>query len=387
MLAFRRSLSLALIILSGGASGVYADGYFDQGRVYFEKKQYAKALPYFHKACADSPWDSTSAYYEALCYHNTGDWAHAKDAYKSIVQHFPGTPASQNAMGALKILDPRYLQEYSKKQTEVTAAPATPTAAPTVDVAALLAKVQVTAPNENKIPVTRVTDKTWVDGSVNGRGFKFDFSGDSTTISTKDAKSMNLTVNSGHAIVTVKVGQISEYSFPLAVEDTQAPKLGTDFFQKFAYTLEPSNIVATKKSGASTQASSWDIPFAKKGKDIVISLQVNGRNVSAILDPDGSENVVPRNRCREFGLDAVDSSSVDRYDPVMNPSGPLRGQAGWGEVKEITAAEAKIVVGPASSQVRFKIDDHATDAKVTPGIFGSWKYQLDPAANKIHFTR
>lgn len=395
MIDFRKALPIAVLVGTICAPLVLADTYFDQGRLLFDKRQFAKALPYFHKAAEDSPWDSSAAYYEALCFHQIRDWNHAKAAYKGIVEHFPGSPAYGNAIGALKVLDPAFVQAMQAKvngtgAASVSSGSGSPGSAGggSNDLAAMMARVIVQAPNECKIPVQKVTDKTWVDGSVNGRSFKFDFGGgDATTISTKDAKSLNLGASSGRVPVTIKVGQITLSNFPINVEDTNVPKLGTDFFAKFAYTQDPSNITATKKQGGSqSSASSWDVPFRKKGKDMLIEVQVNGRRVSVVLDQDAGENIIPRNRAREFGLEVNEGTTLNRYDADTNPTGPLRGQAGWGEEKNVTAADAKVVVGPCTSQVRFKIDDKATDAKVGSSIFGGWKLQVDPSANKIHFN-
>jgi hypothetical protein len=390
MSVVRKIVPVALLISAMTVQLASADTYFDHGRQLFDKRQYAQALPYFHKAAEDSPWDSTSAYYEALCYHQMRDWAHAKGCYKGIIEHFPGSPAYANALAALRTLDPTFVHDIESGKPAASASSSSSAGSSdssAADNAALLAKVVVTAPtSEQRIPVLRQTSKSWIDASINGHGMKMDFSqGDSTTISPKDAKAMNLSVNNGKAIVTVKVGQISEANFPVTVEETSAPKLGSDFFNQFSYTLEASTLIATKKGGGGGN-SSWDVPFRKKGKDMVIDFQCNGRHVSAVLDPDGGESVIPKSRAKEFGLEVSEGSMVNRYDAVTNPNGPVRGQEGFGEVKDAASAEGKVVVGPCSSSVRFKIDEHATDAKVGPSLFGGWKYQVDPASGKLHFT-
>jgi hypothetical protein len=387
---FQKSFSLILLLGCIAAQPAFADTYFDQGRILFEKHQFAKALPYFHKAAADSPWDSTAAYYEALCYHQLRDWKNAGTAYKGIMEHFPGSPAYNNALAALRVLDPAYIKQMNAAQ-QPAAQPSSSgggggSSSGNEDSTAALNAVQVVGPIESKIPVQRVVDKNWLDGSINGRSFKFDFSGDNTVISPKDAKSMNLPVTSGKTKVSIKVGQISETNFPLTIEETDRPKLGTDFFYKFAFTLDPSTITATKKAGG-VAASGWDVPFRKKGKDMMIDIQVNGRRVSVILDADGGENVIPRARAKEFGMEASETSELNRFDPDTNPNGPVRGQEGFGEVKTTTGADGKVIVGPCSASVHFKIDDKATDAKVSKAIFGAWKYQMDAAGNRIHFTR
>ena len=390
MSVVRKIVPVALLLSAMTVQIACADTYFDHGRMLFDKRQYNQALPYFHKAAEDSPWDSTSAYYEALCYHQMRDWAHAKACYKGIVEHFPGSPAYSNAMSALRQLDPVYVRQVEQGTPAPTASASSSAGTDSsADTNALLAKVVVTAPSsEQRIPVVRQTSKCWLDVSIGGQTMKMDFNeGSSTTISPKDAKRMNLNVANGKALTTVKVGQISESGFPVTVEETSEPKLGGDFFNQFSYRLEPSALIASKKASGSSGDSSWDLPFTRKGNDMVVSFRCNGRQVRAILDTEGGECIVPRSRAKEFGLDVSDSQVMQGYyGPGTDPNGPLRGQPGFGEIKQLSTAEGKVIIGPSNTSVRFKIDDKAPEARITPSVFGSYKYHVDRQANKLTFT-
>jgi hypothetical protein len=378
---------LAAVMLPTAA---LADGYFDKGKELFEKKKYREALPYLHQAVVNAPWDSTAAYYEALDYQYLKDWKSSCKAYEASLEHFPGTQAYNNAITALKTLDPNYLRNHPQNPIpETGAASSTATSTPASqgggnDVAAMLQKVVVSSANEVKIPANRMTDKTWVDGAINGKNFKFDFGSDETTISPKDAEALKLPAKSGRVLVSIKVGGISETNFPLLIGETDKPKLGKDFFHQFTYSLEPSQIVATRKPRSGV-ASSWDVPFRKSGKDMMVDIQCNGRRCSVVFDPEGSECVVPARRAREFGLEVNETSTLNRYDPETNPNGPQRGEAGFGEVKTATVADAKILLGPASSEVRVKVDESAKEAKFNNSILGGWKIKVDPAANMLRF--
>jgi hypothetical protein len=384
----RRSLLLigiASAALFVNAYAALADAYFDEGKRLYEKKEYAKAVNYFHKSAQDQPWDSSAAYYEALSYHMIRDYKHAKEAYANVVEHFAGSAAYVNASQALKQLDPDYFNRVKSAATAAgQAAPAAAGAASAEDLA-LLEKVQVAAPNEAKIPVDRRADKNWVDGSVNGRAFKFDFSGDTTMISQKDAAKMSLPVRNGRAMVTVAVGQISEYNFPLKVADTDRPRLGTDFFHKLSYRLGPTDIVVVKAG-----AGAYNLAFVKGEKDMHVNLTINGRRVNVVFDPNGGENVCPRNRARELGLDVEDKQEVNMVS-AQNPDGAVRGMPGFGEVKQISSAAAKInAVGPVGTGdgvANFKIDDKITEVKVSASAFPGWDYDIDDASKMIHFRR
>lgn len=393
-------LACALFLTTGQLSAL-ADPYFDKGVQLFNKKQFAQALPYFHKAVEDSPWDSTACYYNALTYQYMGDWKHAKEAYRSLADRFPGTPAGNNAIAALKRLDPDYFKQKAAAAKAASdgagGGSATATASTASDPAAeldkLMAKVEYSGPSQSKVPLTKQLDRNIVDGQLNNRSVKFDFGGEETVISPKEAVAFGITdanrapVKNGTRVpATIKLGSFTAAKFPILVENTDRPKLGTDFFSKLAYTLEPTQIVITKKE--STAKSGWDIPFRKSGKDMLVEVMVNGRRVPMVLDVNASECVVPKRRAKEFGLEVQESSTVNQFNAVTNPNGPIRGQDGFGDEITTSFAEAKMQFGPVSNgALRIKIDENAKEAKLGTGALSGWKYTVDSASGMIRFSR
>jgi hypothetical protein len=401
-----RITSTVLSLLAVAAvlpQGAYAEEYLNQGIKLFSKKQYAQSRPYFDKAAENAPWDSNAFYYQALSAQYCRDWAGAKKLWAKVIEKFPGTPAATNATAAMKALDPGYFTRRPESTASAGATAGgggatTPTASSSSDddnADALIAAVQYQSPAQARIPVTHQDTHAMVDAQFNNRGLKVEFNGSTSALSLKDAKQLQITnadrspLKAGKRVsIPIRVGDVSAKSFPIMVEDGDKSHIGDDFFRQFSYTLEPSFLVVNKKqSSGGTGKTAYDVPFKKSGSDMFVDLTINGRHVSMKFDPKGGETVIPAKRAKEFGLNVEESSKMDMFD-VATQTGPIRGEAGFGEVKTKATAEAKVNIGPVSGQVvTVRVDEKATDAKIGTDAFGGWKFSVDPGANLIRFSR
>lgn len=408
------STILALTALNVAvAPAAFAEEYFDAGVKLFNKKQFNQARPYFDKAVENAPWDSNAFYYQALTAQYCKDWKAAKDMWAKIIERFPGTPAATNATAVMKSLDPGYFKRAkaqdngfnSPNASTSTSTGATASAGASAkagskedEAEAAINAVEFNAPAQARVPITRSDNHVLVDVSVNNRTVKMDFNGSTTCLTPKDATTLGVTnpdrtpVKVGkRAPVSMRLGDISTRNFPILVEDGERSRLGDDFFRKFTYQLDPTVLVVTKKlgGGGGGGRTAYDVPFKRQGKDMVIDVTVNGRRVSMIFDQEGGQCIVPRKRAREFGLDVQEQSEMVGYGVGTDrEKGPMRGEAGFGEVKTNTVAEAKVNVGPVSGQVvTFTVDENAKDAKIGSSAFGSWKYSVDQGAGLIRFNR
>lgn len=394
------STLLALLALGAGLpNDAFAEEYLNQGIKLFNQKQYAQSRPYFDKAAENAPWDSNAFYYQALAAQYCRDWPAAKKLWAKVIEKFPGTPAASNAAQAMRALDPGYFTRQQNSGTASaggTAASGAPMAAGDDDNAeTLIAAVQYQAPAQARIPVNRADNRVILDAQINNRSTKVEFTGSTSVLTPKDAKALQVTmpdrtpVKVGKRVpVQIRLGDIVASAFPIMVEDGERSRIGDDFFRKFSYQLDPSFLVVTKKntSGGGGKTA-YDVPFRKNGQDMYVEVTVNGRRVSMVFDPKGGETIVPAKRAREFGLDVETTEKVDQWDPLKQ-SGPLRGEAGFGEVKVKSTAEAKINIGPVFGQlVTIKVDEKARDAKIGTDALGGWKFNVDPSANLIRFSR
>lgn len=399
------STCLGLLALSAViAPAAFADEYYEKGLQLFQKKQYAASRPYFDKAAENAPWDSNAYYYQALTAQYCRDWKAAKTLWGRVIERFPGTAAAANATAVMKTLDPSYFrQKRTGSASQKFGDLGTPDAAPQAASAsaagdsganALLAAVQFTAPSQVRVPITRVDNRVMLDAQINNRSLKVEFNSSSSLITPKDAAGLGITnpdrtaVKAGTRVnVPMRVGDIATRSFPLLVDDAERSRIGDDFFRQFSYSLEPSVLVVTKKTGSSSARSNYDVPFRKQGDNMLVEVTVNGRRCTMVFEKDGSEFVVPKKRAREFGLAAEETSSMDMFD-VSKQSGPLRGEAGFGEVKTKSVAEAKVSIGPVANQpMQINVDDNAKDAKIGGSVFSGWKFSVDPGANLIRFNK
>lgn len=393
----RNSLNIAgaLLIASASPLGALAMDNFEAGKVYFGKKDFRSAKMYFDKAASDMPWDSNVLYYQGLTDQYMKDFAGAKRSYHKIVEQFPGTDAERNAKAALNALEPGWERKPQSSSSSSSSGGSSSSGAPAKSASgADLPPVQVTAPAQARIPVTRTNDKVFIDVSLNGRTTKLEFAGDETSISLKDAMALQLVDKTkppaaGTKVpVTMRMGDIVQKNFPLNIgSDTDRSKIGEDFFKQFKYTLEPSFITANHRTVSGAKGG-YELPFRQQGKDIMVDVTVNGRKVSMIFDEKGAECVVPASKARDFGLDVQESSSFNTFNPVTNPNGPVRGEPGYGEMKKSASAEAKLTVGPIYNPgMHITIDETATAAKIGPSALGGWHADVDRAANVIRLTR
>ena len=131
------------------------------------------------------------------------------------------------------------------------------------------------------------------------------------------------------------------------------------------------------------------MPFRKKGSDYMIDLTVNGRSLSVAFDPASSDFVVPRKNAKQLGIEGSEESVLNAYNPATNPNGPVRGEAGYGEVKKEASAEVNLKLGQiVKSGVKVKLDDDAAaTAKIGAGVFSDYQCTIDNQGNVIHFKR
>jgi hypothetical protein len=398
------SALLSILALSAGLPfAADAEEYLNQGIKLFNQKQYNASRPYFDKAAENAPWDSNAFYYQALAAQYCRDFGSAKKLWAKIIEKFPGTPAAANATQAMRALDPAYFTRPKAGESGGSSATASTSSGGSKsgassgggddDIETKLAAVQYQAPAQSRIPLTRAEGRPVIAGSVNGRSVSFEFSGGTTSLSAKDARNSQITkpdrtpVKAGERVaVNVKIGDITASSFPILVDDSDKSKLGDDFFRKFTYQLDPQMLIVAKKESSGGGKTAYDVPFRRSGKDMMVDLTINGRRVSMIFDP-SSETVVPSKRVREFGLDVQTNTEMAMYDREKG-TGPMRGEAGFGEEKVKSTAEAKVCIGPVQNQlVTVHVDEKVQQPKIGTDALGGWKYTVDQGASLIRFSR
>ncbi len=401
------TIFITLAAAAGVPGSALADSYFDEGVKRYAKKDYRSAAAYFEQSLQNSPWDSSAFYYAAVTYQALGDWTRAKEKYRLILERFPGTQACTNATAVLKQLDPDYFKRKKTAPADTGASAGGGGSSKSADDP--LADVEITAPPQCRVLVGRQGEKMLVDAQINNRGLKMVLATGSNDLvvgknhlqalglkppTSAPTREAGQTTPSWKLTATVRVGEITEKNFPISVQDNvEQPLLGQNFFDKFTYTIERggNSIMVTKKGAAGSAASggSNDVPFKKEGKNMLVDVSINGRTCSMIFDTSGGECAIPKKRAREFGLEVPEETEVNRFDPLNNPTGPLRGESGFGESKKDASCEARTMkMGPiVKSSVKIKLEDAAGTPRVGSGFFGEWQYTIDSAGGVIRFSR
>lgn len=397
--AFKVACSLTIILscLNGTAR---AEQYYDAGLKLFQAKKYADAARYFEQSIKDAPWESNTFYYCALTYHYMGNFKKAAEKYGECVERFPGTQACNQSMAALKVVDPDYFKR--KKTAEAVAAAAaakanSPGASATQ--AAVPEKGTVEGQEQTRV-FYRLNDRDKVvDVRVNGRPTRaiLDVNGETTSFSRQQLASLGINTDKNTTEIKgeIALGGVVRKNFPITVEDTGLPaRLGNSFLEAFNVDINDGakTVDLRRKSAGSTTAGA-SIPFAREGKSLLVTVDINGHPTQMVFDPDASGDMhfTPQ-QARNAGI-KVDEAELEHKSPTDMP---VRGDPNWVPPDEQTPS-AKIVsvrlrLGPIERpHVTAKISEQGGPKKPTfgPELIhgGGYKYDIDYKTNKIILTR
>lgn len=380
-------------------SAVYADAYAEQGMKLFKQKSYAKAAAYFEESIKNVPWESQPYYYAALSYHYQRDFKKATEKYGMLVEKFPGTEASNNAIAALNQIAPNYLNSKN-------AAPAGGSGKSAVAAAAAAAGSAANKEDKGTVegqPQTRITFRknqsdNVIDVRINGRTTRaiFDPNAESTTFSRQQLQALAIQVPKGASEFKgdIDLGGVVRKNAPITVDDSGQPaKIGQSFLEAFTYRIdEVSKYIDIKRKGG-TAARGSEISFTRDGKDIIVSVEVNGRAASMVYDSQGGEGVEMNSKqAKSIGL-KTDEAEERKVDPN---EGPQRGDPNWVSPEDRPS-------GPKHMPVRVKfgpmekvgvncaiVETHAGKYPKFSGNAvndGSWVIDVDYKTNKIRFTK
>lgn len=394
---FQNRLSLGILfgaLALCQAIPAYADRNYDEGLKQFQKKDYKKAVAYFEQSIKSVPWESNPYYYCALAYHYMKDYKNASAKYGAIVDKFPGTQASQNAVAALKIVDPGYFKREKALLKVAEGAQATETPA-----AHSSEKDTGTVEgNPSRVYFSKSGRDMLVDVRVNGRGIKavFDPTAEHCTFNRGQLQALGVTVQPGanEQRIDLQLGQVTRKNFPITVDSTAAaqPHIGQSFLEAFAYQVDNAGswIDLQRKSGSGGRsAGAQDVPFSRNGKELLVVVDINGRSATMIFDPNVDGIILSPQTAKSVGL------RVDEAEEVkpLPSEGPQRGETGWTNPDERQSGPKLLVVrrmkfGPSERQnVSVQIIESAKTAKIGADFATGWRCEVDYKTNVIHFTK
>lgn len=391
--------ALAILTLVG-ALPVLAEQYYDAGIKSFQGRKYNEAALYFEQSIKAAPWESNAFYYCALAYHYKGDFKKASEKYGQCVERFPGTQACNNAMDALKKIDPDYFKRRAaavkaaeeanrvKPSGGVTSAGGTSTAAGK--------DMGTVEGDQSRVMFRKSQNDMVVNVRINGRNTPaiFDPNGDTTAFSRQQLQSLSITPEKGAIEMRCEIalGTVTRKNFPITIDDSGSPaKIGGNFLDVFAVNVnEGAKTIDLKRRSASGPAAT-SVAFTRDQKTILVSAEVNGRSTQMAFDPDGSGVTFTNKQAKGAGLRVDDAESQHKAPG----EGPQRGEEGW-VPDEDRAAPPKVMAirfkfGPVERQgVSCSISEAGEKYPKFGADFltsGGYKFDIDYKTSRINISR
>jgi len=382
------------------------DAYYDQGVALYNRRDFKGASPYFDYAVRNSPSDSNAYYYCALNYQQLGDWPRAKQMYREIVQKFPGSQAYELAQSVLQKYDPDFLKKMGEQESS---SPDSESSSPVATVIFMIDGRSGSTrspdwdrlPSEGKIYFERVGNSQHIEAEVNGRrtSMVFDTGAESCVFGKNHLQALGIAPPSGPPTglsygvgsggvgtwtmpVTLKVGNIERSNFQIHVQQSMPtePLLGQTFFKDFEITTDPgdSSIHFKKKGTTGSQTSGYDVPFRRMGNEIIVLVQVNGKNCPMIFDTGADLICFSPPQVSALGLSIPD----DAQEGFSTGIG--------GTTRTVRFNVDRIKMGPIDkSNVEVSVvEKSALDLPLLgQNFFKDWQFSIDSERNVIHFVR
>jgi clan AA aspartic protease (TIGR02281 family) len=379
ILAFSAALNMCL--LSTAAWGAA----FDEGVKLFGQRNYKAAVLKFEQAVKANPNDSNAFYYRALTYQCLGDRVKASSSYKLILQKFPYSTAAQYAQQALT-------------------PPSRPSRASKTSGSRDFQSSFNADPEQTKIYYTKQGRSFIVDAEINNRKLPvcFDTGASNCVFGMNHLRQLGITPPSGPPTtegvgvgsaqpikmwqmnVDLKVGQIKRPNFPISVQEnlTTDPLLGQSFFSDFEYTIDDSiNTIVLSKRGSGRPSSGSDtntVPFVQEGKELVVTVDVNGKKCDMYFDTGADSVSFSREQARSLGL-------VIPEDAEQSTSTGI-----GGTTTSVGFTVQRMRMGPIDKRdVEVSVVENAKMPKPLLGqtFYGGWQYTIDNQNKVIRFLR
>lgn len=407
-------LASSLLWLAGGLDVKAADAYYNYALQSLQRRDYKTAYSYFAQSYRTNPKNPDAIYYQGFCRQNLGDNNGAATLYASVLMNFPASPIANQAAGALQRINPGYFQQVLKQvrsgsPRSRSVASAMSTGRPTVTDA--LPSDYASLPNQSKVYYTREGNLLIVPGYLNGREQKFiyDTGAEVCSLGFNHLDALQIArpqgnptggvsgVGSTESIPTwgmhldIKIGTIERRNFPCIVQKNMPvkyPLLGETFFHDFTYTIDKSagnenegSITFVKRGAPGTVSHARDnysVPFVREGNEIVVPVEVNGKQTQMYFDTGAHGVTFTRRQLEALGIKIPDDAAVETSLGV------------GGQSTAYGFNVARMKCGPIDkSDVRVSATD---SAKMNYGLlgqnfFGDWQVTVDYQSKLLHFLR
>lgn len=381
---------------------------YREAEALFAKKDYLKAAALFQKAQAKRDNAPNAAYYEALCYHYCHDMAKAKLAYVNVVNKFPETEASENALKVLCKMDPLIAQQYKKVMDGITARQNQEYAKLPKQTSVNFSRHRL-APGHLIVPtivngvctfmifdtgatVTHITERWLTMQGIKPKYTKY----------TDRVTGVGGEVRTRVALLTIQVGML-ERTIPVSVQSgsvasgdeisnplVESPLLGQTFYKDFIYEIDDANHKINFKKLASRpdetkktnlnkyrKVADNEVPFYYEGNAIIVAVKLNGRECEMIFDT-GANSIA-------FADHHLASCGINRPIESMDALGVGVG----GERKAYAFYLDSVQMGPITKKdVECIVMMHSPFPRPLLGqtFLAGLKYTIDPGRKVIIFN-
>jgi hypothetical protein len=383
---------------------------WDYGRALFGKQQYAQAIPYLKKCTADHPNSMTMNYYLAVALHKAGNIAEATPIYEKIVNEYPGTDASANALVALRTLAPGFYRDHTKGtggQNNSLVAGGNTVATDTWGHSRQL-------PPRDKIPFKLVNNAKIVDVLIGGRAIKMalDLKAQQTTIGINQLKEIGVVTtqnkDGSYADVNLSVGcgSVLLPSVPIRVvnQDTKFPILGNDFFNQYTTKVDPVGhqvyLTLLKQpkitlipESSKQHKEEFQINFLKEGDRIAVPVEVDNASFLMYFNEPTQVTMFTPAQINIINPDYLDSSQNTTKEEVPPDSNNIKTTTRtkiknirFGPIIHKQNVDADIVDWRS---LRYQFIHWDTYARPLLGsdVYKDWTWDVDQLHQVIHFAK
>ncbi len=363
---FLSGLLLALLL----GQPLWAKDSFKQAISLYENKSYDDALKLFLQEPKNSPLESQSLYYSALCYLNTGKKEKADQLFAELLKRFPDTEAARHSKVYLKANKAQAPIEKNKETANEIAIPFRRTANGQITVNAelhgrsinmifdtgaeecLFGKNQIDRANLSKAERSRLVQLNSVSGKMSVYQIMAD----------------------------IKLGSL-ERNLPVCVQenDMEAAILGQPFFKGYVCAVDNQAGLIRLKNKTEMSSIPYDsvrVPFREEGDKLIVQAELNGRKCDMCFDTGAFGVCLSVTQCKKLGLEVPESSSSYTKGPNGQsvPSWQIHADLSLGPIKK-----KYFPVRVIESETSFPL--------LGQNFFGERSFSIDREKKEIRFAR
>lgn len=401
--------SSMLLLWGSAVQRASADQYYDYAVRMVQQRNFKVAAQYLDMRLKSNPNDTYAQYYRALCFHVANQMEEARGLYQSVIAN--GTDANIKTMAAnqLKRIDAvtGSMASATNRFQSGSGTPGAPPPPPDGDDDSSSGPTIVPPNARAYFSISPGGNDMIVDGKINNRGIKFKFDTGAhsiflgknhlqqlgipvpTTKPTGKASGVGGTVDTWSVKSTVTVGGITKkLSLTVAEEYESAPLLGQMFFEDLEYEIDNKGhcIYFRQPQSAAVldKSDQYAIPFHKKGKHLVVSLEgPKGRKTDILVDTGAYNVMFSKKNMSDLNLDLPGDAEQVGFQGVGGSStghkfvvDELRlGPIIMRNIPVVVATEQKGAIG----------QEGAKEGLLGQEFFSSWRFAVDNKNQRLRF--